>query len=211
VAKVDVIVIGAGSAGLVSGALLAKNGRKVLVLDRSPYLGGRGMAVPDEGFKLNVGGHLLEDSGSGLTRIFEYLGKRLGHGTVSSDMPVWDHTRNDWGSIRDRYTGNKEELKKVINVLLDTPYEAFDEWDDRSLREWLLQHTTDQGVIDLFEFLAVLECLTDEWYDHAASDNLYVRKMHYSEKRMAGYSFWPEQGWDGLFRDLGWARAPSGS
>ena len=60
----------------------------------------------------------------------------------------------------------------------------------------------DQGVIDLWEFLAVLECLTDEWWDHSASDNLYVRKMHYAEKRMAGYSFWPEQGWDGLFQDL---------
>ena len=57
-------------------------------------------------------------------------------------------------------------------------------------------------MIDLWEFLAVLECLTDEWWDHSASDNLYVRKMHYEEKRMAGYSFWPEQGWDGLFRDL---------
>ena len=66
----------------------------------------------------------------------------------------------------------------------------------------MLQHTTDQGVIDLWEFLAVLECMTDEWYDHSASDNLYVRKMHYAEKRMAGYSFWPGQGWDGLFQDL---------
>ena len=66
----------------------------------------------------------------------------------------------------------------------------------------MLQYTSDQGVIDLWEFLAVLECLTDEWWDHSASDNLYVRKMHYEEKRMAGYSFWPEQGWDGLFQDL---------
>ena len=59
-AKVDVAVIGAGSAGLCAGALLAKEGKKVAVFDRSQYLGGRGMAVPDEGFKLNVGGHLLE-------------------------------------------------------------------------------------------------------------------------------------------------------
>jgi phytoene dehydrogenase-like protein len=202
VAKVDVVVIGAGAAGLTAGALLAKNGKTVLVLDKSRHLGGRGMAVPDEGFTLNVGAHLLEDSGSGLTKVFEYLGKHLGHGPVSTDMPVWDHERDAWGSIRDRYAGTKDELKKVIKVLIDTPFEEFDKWDDRSLREWMLQYTSDQGVIDLFEFLAVLECLTDEWWDHSASDNLYVRKMHYEEKRMAGYSFWPEQGWDGVFRDL---------
>jgi phytoene dehydrogenase-like protein len=202
VARYDAIVIGAGAAGLTAGALLAKEGERVLVLERSPHLGGRGMAVPDEGFTLNVGAHLLEDSGSGITRIFEHLGKRLGHGVVSSDMPVWDHEQERWGSIRDRYAADKGELKKVIGVLLETPFEELDRWDDRSLREWLLQHTSDQGVIDLFEYLALLECLTDEWYDHSASDNLYVRKMHYAEKRMAGYSFWPEQGWDGLFRDL---------
>jgi phytoene dehydrogenase-like protein len=68
-AKFDVAVIGAGSAGLSAAALLAKEGRSVCVVEAGPYLGGRGMAVPEEGFKLNLGGHLLEDSGSGITRI----------------------------------------------------------------------------------------------------------------------------------------------
>ena len=98
----------------------------------------------------------------------------------------------------------------MITALLETPYEELDKWDDRSLREWMLQHTSDQGVIDLWEFIAVLECLTDEWYDHSASDNLYVRKMHYAEKQTAGYSFWPEKGWDGLFQDLADALTENG-
>jgi phytoene dehydrogenase-like protein len=201
-AKVDVAVIGAGAAGLTAAALLAKEGRSVVVLEAGRTLGGRGMAVPDEGFKLNLGGHLLEDSGSGITKVFSYVGKELVHGARSSDMPVWDHENLRWGSIRDRYAGNKEELKKVIQALMDTPYEALDDWDDRPLREWMRQHTRDQGVIDLWEFLSVLECMTEPWYDHSASENLYVRKMHYSETRIAGYSFWPGQGWDGLFEDL---------
>jgi len=201
-AKVDVAVIGAGAAGLTAAALLAKEGRSVTVVEASPYLGGRGMALPEEGFKLNLGGHLLEDSGSGITQVFEHVGKKLEHGEVSGDMPVWDHESERWGSIRDRYSGDKSELKKVIAALAETPYEELDRWDDRPLREWMLQHTRDQGVIDLWEFLAVLECMTDVWYDHSASDNLYVRKMHYTEAHAAGYSFWPGQGWDGLFQDL---------
>ena len=48
----------------------------------------------------------------------------------------------------------------------------------------------------------MLECLTDEWYDHSASDNLWVRKLHYEEKHMAAYSCWPGQGWDGMWKDL---------
>ena len=120
-AKVDVVVIGAGGAGLTAAALLAKEGKKVTVVEASKHLGGRGMAVPDEGFKLNLGGHLLEDSGSGITKVFEYVGKKLEHGNVSSDMPVWDHEKSRWGSIRDRYSGDKSELKKVIRALADTP------------------------------------------------------------------------------------------
>ena len=200
--KYDVVVIGAGAAGLCAGAILAKNGKKVLVLEKANYLGGRGMAVPDEGYKLNVGGHLLEDSGSGITAIFEYLGKELVHGPSNTDMNVWDHTTETWGSIRDRYAGNKDELKKVIKALVDTPMEELDRWDDRCMREWILQHTDDPGVIDLFEFITVLECMTEEWWDHSASDNLMVRKMHFEEKRTAAYSFWPEKGWDGMFQDL---------
>jgi phytoene dehydrogenase-like protein len=209
-AKLDVAVIGAGSAGLCAGALLAKEGKRVAVFDRSQYLGGRGMAVPDEGFKLNVGGHLLEDSGSGITKIFEYLGKHLGHGPSNTDMNVWDHEASRWGSIRDRYSGGKDELKKVITALLETPFEELDKWDDRPLRDWILQYTSDQGVIDLFEFITVLECMTEHWYDHSASDNLYVRKLHYAEKRSAAYSFWPEKGWDGLFQDLADALTENG-
>jgi phytoene dehydrogenase-like protein len=210
VAKYDVVVIGAGAAGLTAGALLAKHGKQALVLDRSPHLGGRGMAVPDEGYKLNLGGHLLEDSGSGITKVFEHLGKHLGHGPSNTDMNVWDHTTEKWGSIRDRYAGNKDELKKVIAALIDTPYEELDRWDDRCLREWILQYTNDPGVIDLFEFITVLECMTEDWWDHSASDNLFVRKMHFQEKRTAAYSFWPEQGWDGIFQDLADALTENG-
>ena len=59
-AKLDVAVIGAGAAGLTAAALLAKEGKRVAVFEAGPWLGGRGMAVPDEGFKLNLGAHLPE-------------------------------------------------------------------------------------------------------------------------------------------------------
>ncbi len=202
-AKVDVVVIGAGAAGLTAGALLAKHGKKVLVLDKSPAprrprhgRAGRGLQAqrrrpPARGLGLRHHQGLRAPRQAPRPRAPSRATCRSG-----------TTTKDQWGSIRDRYSGNKDELKKVIKALIDTPFEEFEKWDDRSLREWMLQHTTDQGVIDLWEFLAVLECLTDEWWDHSASDNLYVRKMHYEEKRMAGYSFWPEQGWDGLFQDL---------
>ena len=200
--RFDAVIIGGGAAGLSSGALLASEGKKVLVLERGRHLGGRGLATEDEGFTVQIGSHLLEDPGSGLTRIVEHVGGKLEHGDTSSDMPVWDHERNRWGSIRDRYGTDKNELKKVITALLDTPWEALDDWDDRPLRDWIKQYSSHEGVIDLFEFIAVLECLTDDWWDHSASDNLYTRKLHYGERHTAAYSCWPVGGWDNIWLGL---------
>jgi phytoene dehydrogenase-like protein len=209
-ARYDVVIIGAGAAGLSAGALLAKEGKSVLILEASPWLGGRGVAVADEGFKINVGGHLVEDSGSGITKVFEHVGKELIHGPASSDMVIWNHEQGRWGSIRELYSADKSELKKIINIVVETPYEDFDAWDDRTLREWMLQYTKHEGVIALWEFITVLEAITENWWDHSASDNLYMRKMHYSEKGVGGYSFWPGQGWDGMFQDLHDAVAENG-
>ena len=196
------IVIGAGAAGLSAAALLAAEGEKVLVVERSNFLGGRGMATNDEGYELNLGAHLLEDPGSGITRIFEHVGRELRHGPSNTEMPIWDHETDSWGSIRDRYSGDKDELKKVIQALIATSYDELERWDDRPMREWISQHTEHRGVSDLFEFISVMECMTEDWWDHSASDNLFNRKMHYEEKRTAAYSFWPEGGWGMVFTEL---------
>ncbi len=201
--KFDVAIVGAGVAGLTTGALLAKEGKRVAVFEKAAVPGGRALEVEDEGFKTLLGGHLLEDGGSGITKILAHLGKRLVHGQVNREMPVWDHEARKWESIRDRYqVEDRSEMRRFIGQLIETPFEDFDEWDDRPLRAWMVENTTDQGIIDLFEFLAMLEYLTDKPQDHAASENLYGRKMHYMEQGMAGYSFWPENGWDGMVADL---------
>ena len=120
-----------------------------------------------------------------------------------ADMPVWDHEHERWGSIRDRYSGDKDELKKVIKALLDTPYEELEKWDDRPLREWILQYTATRASIDLFEFISVLECMTEQLVRPLAPATTSTCARCTTPRRAcAGYSFWPEQGWDGIFQDL---------
>ncbi len=58
-ANYDAIIIGAGHNGLVTAAYLAKAGKKVLVLERRPIVGG--IAATEEifpGFKFSTCAHL---------------------------------------------------------------------------------------------------------------------------------------------------------
>jgi len=55
----EAIVIGAGLGGLACAALLASDGRRVLVLERNDYLGGRCSAYERDGFTVDRGTHMI--------------------------------------------------------------------------------------------------------------------------------------------------------
>lgn len=199
-AKYDAIVVGGGAAGFSAGALLAKVGKKVLVVDENQYPGGRCMTIPYEGYRLNLGGHLLEDGGSGLTKIMEFVGKKLEHGPINNNLSVYQHGK--WMKVQDLYQADRADLKKVIKAIVESDWEDFDKLDNMTLRGWLSQYTSSEGIFALYEFLSAAECMTDNWWDHSASVNLYARKMHYMERNMAAYSCWPVGGFDKIFNDL---------
>ena len=72
-ADYDVIVIGAGCGGLTAAALLAKSGRKVLVLEQSDRVGGCCSTYERSGYRFDVGATILE-----IIRPFELAFERLG-------------------------------------------------------------------------------------------------------------------------------------
>lgn len=198
----DVIIIGAGVAGLCAGAILAKAGKKVLVMERRKKVGGRIAEFNVDGYTIQWGGHILEDTGSGLGKIFENLGLVLEDtGTRNNACPVFYD--NAWHDIRDFYADDKAEYKKVVQQIVESDYEDFDKLDDVPLRDWLKERTESEGVIKFMESLAKIESMGgDDWWDISASDFLYTRKLHYGEQRVAGYSVWPKGGFEKICTDL---------
>ncbi|WP_027086974.1 phytoene desaturase family protein [Cohnella panacarvi] len=67
----DVVVIGAGAAGLTASIYLAKAGRKVLLLERGAQPGGRAASQELAGARLNLGPHAVYKSA---LRILEEVG-----------------------------------------------------------------------------------------------------------------------------------------
>ena len=55
---IDVVIIGAGPAGLTAAYLLSKKGLRVTVIEKDPkYVGGISRTVEHEGFRFDIGGH----------------------------------------------------------------------------------------------------------------------------------------------------------
>ncbi len=57
--KYDVIVVCAGISGLLAALTLSKHGKKVLVLERSEYVGGNCNSYVVDGFQVDTGAHAL--------------------------------------------------------------------------------------------------------------------------------------------------------
>jgi len=72
----DVVIIGGGMAGLTTGALLAKQGKRVVVLEKGNQPGGRAYTYEDKGFTLNYGPHAMYTPESGiLAEVMRRLGR----------------------------------------------------------------------------------------------------------------------------------------
>jgi all-trans-retinol 13,14-reductase len=63
----DAIVVGAGTGGLTTAALLARRGRSILVLDRHYVAGGNATVFHRPGYEFDVGLHYIGDCAPGGT------------------------------------------------------------------------------------------------------------------------------------------------
>ncbi|MEK4096612.1 MULTISPECIES: phytoene desaturase family protein [Bacillus] len=79
----DVAIVGGGLAGLTASIYLAKEGRKVVVLEKSSRFGGRAMTINKNGIYMNLGAHALYRGGEAFLT-FNELGMNLTGGMPST-------------------------------------------------------------------------------------------------------------------------------
>lgn len=83
----DAIIIGAGYGGLSLGAILAHQGKNVLILERAGHLGGRASYQEKDGFILEYGLHANRFGRDGAaSRVFKKLGESIAFKEIGATL-----------------------------------------------------------------------------------------------------------------------------
>ncbi|MEX2227087.1 MAG: FAD-dependent oxidoreductase [Dehalococcoidia bacterium] len=166
--KSDVVIIGGGLAGLATGALLAREGMRTVVLERGNQPGGRACTYSDKGFTLNYGPHAMFRPGSG------FLGdvlRRLDRPSLPYNVP--DAMKSYW-SLGDRFAslGAKPHQllatklfsvpgrMRIASMMLALRSEKPDRLGNMTYGEWVDQHTSDPLVRQFVMALGVVNSYT---------------------------------------------------
>ncbi|RST76143.1 FAD-dependent oxidoreductase [Siminovitchia acidinfaciens] len=152
--KYDVAIIGGGLAGLTAANFLAREGKKIVVLEKSNRLGGRAMTNDKNGVLMNLGPHGLYLSSDAMTILTE-LGLSIPGGNASKSVHIHgilDHSvqviPTDFSSImsstlltwKAKFVFGKLMLK-VMKLNIDSiPEISLTEWADTEITDPMVRH-----------------------------------------------------------------------
>lgn len=150
----DAIVIGSGVGGMCASALLAHAGKRVLLLEKRRYLGGRFSTNDRNGYKCATGG-LAVPVGRDMELVCDTVGipsgvKQSTRVGMWLDGEIYDLSKGATRAIIRRVAVDEAEAQRVIDAINKAAREEAPP-GDISFRDWLGQHTDNPRIHGIFQ------------------------------------------------------------
>ncbi len=165
----DVIIIGAGYGGLCSGALLAKSGKKVLVLEKDKSIGGRAKSLLYSGQILDDGAHMFSRVGH-LEGIFSDLEIEFPEVAQVNNSEIYHE--GAWKSPKELFTA--DTYKTVFSEIMKFSHEEISELDDIPLSKWVKEVSNDPGIQKMFFYLGCTTSVGNRFDTYSTGEMLYI-------------------------------------
>ncbi len=158
---VNTIIVGGGITGLQLGALLANDGEKVLVLEKSPRLGGRAVVINKNDFLVDYGIHLIRfGPESSISHTCRQLGHEIEYAPLGTSWVL-----DEDGKIKVFPTGKKafltsrffttREKIKAAQLIGKIRRGAFsEELKEKSVKQWLDENNVKGGLRRYFHLVS---------------------------------------------------------
>lgn len=198
----DVIVVGGGLAGLTAAAIVAKAGRKVIVLDQASHLGGRAITNVRDGIHFNIGPHALYCHGDAF-RLMKELGVPFSGRFPSPGRAVLTDQRNlhplpqTTGSLHRSRLLTWREKWKLARLQMTLPRLDCHQFDRVPLRHWLDQEAGVGGYAELLKALFRVSSYVNNIDEMSASVALNQLKL-----ALMGNVWYLDGGWQTLVDGL---------
>lgn len=186
-------MIGSGVGGSVTAGLLARSGRRVLVLEKNPTLGGVLASYDRDGFKLDFGSHLISRGARGpfgevfaragipgprfLTHPIPVRSRGMFEITAPASRAGLPHAALEAARQLGLSARERAHLARMLFQVFTLTEWELRRWDRRTLDEFILQHTEHPGAYFLFSFLASIFFVLPPWQVSAGESIRALRQV----------------------------------
>lgn len=153
-AEYDAIVVGSGVGGCCAAALLAHQGKRVLLAEKRSYLGGRFSTVNRDGYLCATGG-LAVPVGKNLEEVCQQVGVPSGVKPSTKvatwlDGKLYDHKSGVTRRIIREVAESPDEAQRVLDAL-NSAMQGSPPGNDISFRDWLNRTTRNHRIHGMFQ------------------------------------------------------------